>query len=332
MAAARVVGERDQLARRERARRRRARCDSTVCRRSRTARMGSCSSSGARPSYGQEKFHSVDARPPRRGIAQRTRRPRPSASSSSAWSACAERACAPGWPSSSTGTPGGGRAPPSRSRRSASTGRGRRAPGIAAMHLLGQPVDTVRATGPFDGYDVVLVPNLYIADAEQAAALSAFAEAGGRVVVGPFSGVVDATEKVHDGGAPGSAARAARSRRRRAVAARRRTWSSRSCTAARTMPTRPGRSGSRSAADTSVRGRYASGELDGAPRRHAPCGRRRIRLVRERDARRRRARRGLPRCPRRRRSACPQRHPRRLRGRHPQRRRHRLHLRDEPRP
>lgn len=72
-----------------------------------------------------------------------------------------------------------------------------------AMHLLGQPVDAVRATGPFEGYDVVLVPNLYIADSAQAAALTAFAEAGGHVVVGPFSGIVDDTEKVHDGGAPG---------------------------------------------------------------------------------------------------------------------------------
>ncbi|KRB38586.1 beta-galactosidase [Microbacterium sp. Root180] len=72
-----------------------------------------------------------------------------------------------------------------------------------AMHLIGHPVDAVRATGPFDAYDVVLVPNLYIADAAQAAALTAFAEAGGHVVVGPFSGVVDDTEKVHDGGAPG---------------------------------------------------------------------------------------------------------------------------------
>ena len=72
-----------------------------------------------------------------------------------------------------------------------------------AVYLLGQPVDAVRATGPFDAYDVVIAPNLYIADAAQAAALTAFAEAGGTVVVGPFSGVVDATEKVFDGGAPG---------------------------------------------------------------------------------------------------------------------------------
>jgi len=72
-----------------------------------------------------------------------------------------------------------------------------------ALHLLGHPVDAVRAAGPFDGYDVVVLPNLYIADAAQAAALTAFAERGGTVVVGPFSGVADATERVHDGGAPG---------------------------------------------------------------------------------------------------------------------------------
>jgi beta-galactosidase len=72
-----------------------------------------------------------------------------------------------------------------------------------AMHSLGQPVDAVRATGPFERYDIVLIPNLYIAEIEHAAALSAFVEAGGHVVVGPFSGVVDGTEKVHDGGAPG---------------------------------------------------------------------------------------------------------------------------------
>jgi len=72
-----------------------------------------------------------------------------------------------------------------------------------ALHALGHPVDAVRAAGPFDDYDLVLVPNLYIADVAQAEALAAFAERGGRVVVGPFSGVVDAEEKVHPGGAPG---------------------------------------------------------------------------------------------------------------------------------
>ncbi|GAA1778188.1 beta-galactosidase [Agromyces lapidis] len=73
----------------------------------------------------------------------------------------------------------------------------------AALHALGHPVDTVRATGPFEGYDVVVAPNLYVSDASQAEALSDFVARGGQLVVGPFSGVVDATEKVHDGGAPG---------------------------------------------------------------------------------------------------------------------------------
>lgn len=61
----------------------------------------------------------------------------------------------------------------------------------------------MRATGPFDAYDVVVVPNLYIVEQPQADALRAFVERGGHLVVGPFSGVVDATEKVHEGGAPG---------------------------------------------------------------------------------------------------------------------------------
>ncbi|GAA2031667.1 beta-galactosidase [Agromyces tropicus] len=72
-----------------------------------------------------------------------------------------------------------------------------------ALHALGHAVDAVRATGPFDGYDLVVVPNLYVTDAAQADALAAFAAAGGTVVVGPFSGVVDPTETVHPGGAPG---------------------------------------------------------------------------------------------------------------------------------
>ncbi len=73
----------------------------------------------------------------------------------------------------------------------------------AASFVLGQPVDAVRATGPFDRYDVVLVPNLYVATDEQARALEAFVAAGGTVAVGPFSGVVDPNEAVHPGGAPG---------------------------------------------------------------------------------------------------------------------------------
>jgi Beta-galactosidase len=73
----------------------------------------------------------------------------------------------------------------------------------AALYALGQTVDVVRATGPFDAYDVVVAPNLYATTPAQAEALGAFVARGGRLVVGPFSGVVDDSEKVHDGGAPG---------------------------------------------------------------------------------------------------------------------------------
>ena len=73
----------------------------------------------------------------------------------------------------------------------------------AAFFRLGHPVDTVKATDSFEGYDIIVVPNLYIASAKQAAALTAFVNRGGQLIVGPFSGVVDETEKVHTGGAPG---------------------------------------------------------------------------------------------------------------------------------
>jgi beta-galactosidase len=73
----------------------------------------------------------------------------------------------------------------------------------AALYACGQTVDVVRASGPFERYDVVVVPNLYATTTKQADGLAAFVGRGGQLVVGPFSGVVDDTEKVHDGGAPG---------------------------------------------------------------------------------------------------------------------------------
>lgn len=73
----------------------------------------------------------------------------------------------------------------------------------AAAYALGQPVDVARAAGPYGEHRVLLVPNLYATTPEQADALSAFVAEGGQLVVGPFSGVVDHSEQVHDGGAPG---------------------------------------------------------------------------------------------------------------------------------
>ncbi|MGC4153062.1 MAG: beta-galactosidase [Propionicimonas sp.] len=68
---------------------------------------------------------------------------------------------------------------------------------------LGHTADIVRAGGPFDGYRVLLVPGLYLVTEAQATALAAFVEAGGHLLVGPFSGVVDAADGIHPGGAPG---------------------------------------------------------------------------------------------------------------------------------
>ncbi|MEV4092194.1 beta-galactosidase [Streptosporangium saharense] len=68
------------------------------------------------------------------------------------------------------------------------------------LHASGVAVDLVPPLGDLSGYRVVIAPNLYMCTAEQAAWLEAFP---GHLVVGPFSGVVDPDDQVHEGGAPG---------------------------------------------------------------------------------------------------------------------------------
>ncbi|WP_113719027.1 beta-galactosidase [Arthrobacter dokdonensis] len=72
-----------------------------------------------------------------------------------------------------------------------------------ASFTLGVTVDLVRAGADWSAYKVLLVPNLYLATPALAAQLDAYAAAGGTVVVGAFSGVVDENDHVHHGGAPG---------------------------------------------------------------------------------------------------------------------------------
>ena len=72
-----------------------------------------------------------------------------------------------------------------------------------AAAFLGVTVDLVRADADWSAYDALLVPNLYLAGNELAARLETFASNGGTVAVGPFSGVVDGNDHVHEGGAPG---------------------------------------------------------------------------------------------------------------------------------
>ncbi|MDR8411369.1 beta-galactosidase [Nonomuraea sp. 3-1Str] len=70
----------------------------------------------------------------------------------------------------------------------------------APLHARGIAVDLAPPGADLSGYRVVIVPNLYLCTAEQAEALAAVT---GELVVGPFSGVVDEADQVHDGGAPG---------------------------------------------------------------------------------------------------------------------------------
>ncbi|QHT56719.1 beta-galactosidase [Cellulomonas sp. H30R-01] len=72
----------------------------------------------------------------------------------------------------------------------------------------GVPVDVLPATTAaadgLDGYDVVLVPTLYLAPDGLSDRLRAVAERGGQVVVTYFSGIVDAHDRVLLGGYPGA--------------------------------------------------------------------------------------------------------------------------------
>ncbi|MEU0569859.1 beta-galactosidase [Nonomuraea sp. NPDC005983] len=68
------------------------------------------------------------------------------------------------------------------------------------LHARGVAVDLAPPGRDLSGYRLVIVPNLYLCTDEQAESLAAF---DGELIVGPFSGVVDAADQVHEGGAPG---------------------------------------------------------------------------------------------------------------------------------
>ena len=74
----------------------------------------------------------------------------------------------------------------------------------SALWRSGVRCDFVPPDGPFAGYRVLLVPQLYLLSAGHAAALAAFTEAGGTVLVSYFSGIVDADDHVRLGGYPGA--------------------------------------------------------------------------------------------------------------------------------
>ncbi|WP_406278088.1 beta-galactosidase [Embleya sp. NBC_00896] len=68
------------------------------------------------------------------------------------------------------------------------------------LHALGVAVDLAPPERDLSSYRVVIAPNLYLCTEDQAKNLRAY---DGHLIVGPFSGVVDAADQVHPGGAPG---------------------------------------------------------------------------------------------------------------------------------
>lgn len=69
-----------------------------------------------------------------------------------------------------------------------------------ALHRRQVQVDIVPPERVGDGYDLAIAPLLYLLRDEGAAALTAFAEAGGHLVTGPFSDVVDEIDRFRLGG------------------------------------------------------------------------------------------------------------------------------------
>jgi len=62
----------------------------------------------------------------------------------------------------------------------------------------------VHPSADLSGYKLVIVPTLYLCTEETAAALQAYAEGGGHVLVTYFSGIVDEHDHVRLGGYPGA--------------------------------------------------------------------------------------------------------------------------------
>ncbi|GAA1059272.1 beta-galactosidase [Agromyces bracchium] len=69
-----------------------------------------------------------------------------------------------------------------------------------ALHRRHVQVDIVPAARVGEGYDLAIAPLLYLVRETDAAALASFVEAGGHLLVGPFSDVVDEADRFRDGG------------------------------------------------------------------------------------------------------------------------------------
>jgi beta-galactosidase len=73
-----------------------------------------------------------------------------------------------------------------------------------ALWDLGVSVDVVAPGASLEGYQLVVVPTLYLTDDDAAPAIEAFVRGGGHAVVTYFSGIVDVDDHIRPGGYPGA--------------------------------------------------------------------------------------------------------------------------------
>ena len=73
-----------------------------------------------------------------------------------------------------------------------------------ALRALGVTVDMVAPGADLTQYDLVIAPTLYTVTDAAAAAITSAAEAGGTVLITPFTGIVDEHDAVLEGGYPGA--------------------------------------------------------------------------------------------------------------------------------
>ena len=74
----------------------------------------------------------------------------------------------------------------------------------AALWRAGVTADIAHPSGDLSRYRAVLVPALYLISDADAANLRGYVEAGGTVLIGPYSGIVDEQDRVRLGGYPGA--------------------------------------------------------------------------------------------------------------------------------
>jgi beta-galactosidase len=74
----------------------------------------------------------------------------------------------------------------------------------AALWRAGVTADLAHPSGDLSRYRAVLVPALYLVSDADAANLRGYVEAGGTVLIGPYSGIVDEHDRVRLGGYPGA--------------------------------------------------------------------------------------------------------------------------------